>query len=165
VIENYNDYSNEILPKFEIFDDRVEITSAGSLSVGISEDDFFEGISHPKNKEIMRIFKDLELVEQLGSGVPRIIKVYKRDSFKFMDNFTRVTFCKGGQIGGKIDVTDRQNNILNLIKQNPKISRKKISEILDINQSAVLKHLESLKDKNRLVRVGGTRGYWEVLNS
>jgi len=164
VIENYNDYSNEIPPKFEIFDDRVEITSARSLPISLSENDFFEGISHPKNKEIMRIFKDLELVEQLGSGVPRSIKVYKKDSFKFMDNFTRVTFYKGGQIGGQIDLTNRQNDILSLIKQNPKISRKKISEILDINQSAVLKHLESLKDKNRLVRVGGTRGYWEVLN-
>lgn len=168
----HNDYSNEIPPKFEIFEDRIEITSSGSLPVGISEDDFFEGISHPKNKEIMRIFKDLELVEQLGSGVPRIIKAYEKDSFKFMDNFTRITFYKGGQIGGQIgghiggqiDLTDRQNDILNLIKQNPKVSRKKISEALDINQSAVLKHLESLKDKNLLKRVDGTRGYWEVLD-
>ena len=155
----HNDYSNEIPPKFEIFKDRLEITSAGSLPIGISEDDFFEGISHPKNKEIMRIFKDLALVEQLGSGIPRIIKAYQKDSFKFMDNFTRVTFYKGGQI----DLTDRQRDILNLIKENPKISRKKKSDILEINQSAVLKHLDILKEKNRLARVGGTRGYWEVL--
>ncbi len=40
----------------------------------------------------MRIFKDLELVEQLGSGVPRILEAYNRDCFNFLDNFTRMSF-------------------------------------------------------------------------
>jgi predicted HTH transcriptional regulator len=35
----------------------------------------------------MRIFKDLELVEQLGSGIPRILEYYGKDSFSFSDNF------------------------------------------------------------------------------
>jgi len=38
----------------------------------------------------MRIFKDLDLVEQLGSGIPRILQYYKRDYFHFSDNFLRV---------------------------------------------------------------------------
>ena len=37
-----------------------------------------EGYSVPRNKELMRIYKDVELVEQLGSGVPRIIETYDR---------------------------------------------------------------------------------------
>ena len=47
--------------------DRIEITSAGGLPEGLSKQEFFEGFSVPRNKELMRIFKDLELVEQLGS--------------------------------------------------------------------------------------------------
>ena len=39
-----------------------------------------------------RIFKDLELVEQLGSGVPRILQSYDKKCFRFMDNFIRMTF-------------------------------------------------------------------------
>ena len=38
----HNDYSNEIPPKFEIFDDRLEITSAGSLPEGMDTHEFFE---------------------------------------------------------------------------------------------------------------------------
>ncbi len=68
------------------------ITSAGSLPEGISEEDFFDGVSVPKNKELMRIFRDLELVEQLGSGIPRILHAYGKESFRFMDNFTRISF-------------------------------------------------------------------------
>jgi ATP-dependent DNA helicase RecG len=87
----HNDYTREVPPKVEFFNDRIEITSYGGLPDGLSEEDFFEGVSMPRNKEIMRIFKDLELVEQLGSGVPRILQSYGRDCFCFLDNFIRMT--------------------------------------------------------------------------
>ncbi|HLW41246.1 MAG TPA: ATP-binding protein [Flavobacterium sp.] len=44
-----------------------------------------------RNKELMRIFKDLDLVEQLGSGIPRVLQAYAKDSFHFSENFLRVT--------------------------------------------------------------------------
>jgi predicted HTH transcriptional regulator len=40
----------------------------------------------------MRIYKDVDLVEQLGSGVPRILETYGKECFKFSDNFLRMTF-------------------------------------------------------------------------
>jgi predicted HTH transcriptional regulator len=40
----------------------------------------------------VRIFKDLKLVEQLGSGIPRILKHYDKKSFYISDNFIRLTF-------------------------------------------------------------------------
>lgn len=88
----HNDFTNEIPPKFEIFDDRIEITSAGSLPDSLSTEEFFMGISVPRNKELMRVFKDLDLVEHLGSGVPRILKSYPRESFYFTENFLRMVF-------------------------------------------------------------------------
>ncbi|MEH6705800.1 MAG: ATP-binding protein [Galbibacter orientalis] len=90
----HNDYTTEVPPKFEIFDDRIEITSTGGLPNGLSKEDFFEGYSVPRNKGIMRVYKDLELVEQLGSGVPRILETYSKDCFKFSDNFLRMVFPK-----------------------------------------------------------------------
>lgn len=70
----HNDFSNEVPPKFELFPNRIEITSAGGLPDGLSQKEFFLGFSVPRNKELMRTFKDLGMVEQLGSGVPRILK-------------------------------------------------------------------------------------------
>lgn len=93
----HNDYTNEVPPKFELFSDRIEITSAGSLPEGLSRDEFFEGYSVPRNQEIMRIFKDLDLVEHLGSGVPRILESYGKDCFIFSDNFLRMVFPSAGQ--------------------------------------------------------------------
>jgi hypothetical protein len=88
----HNDYSFEVPPKFEIFPNRIEITSAGRLPESLSREEFFNGISIPRNKELMRIYRDLELVESLGSGIPRILRAYGEDCFTFTDNFVRITF-------------------------------------------------------------------------
>lgn len=99
----HNDYTAEVPPKFEVFDDRIEITSAGGLPEGLSKDEFFEGFSVPRNKEIMRIYKDLNLVEHLGSGVPRMLESYSKDCFKFTPNFLRMTFPSAAPIGDLVD--------------------------------------------------------------
>jgi predicted HTH transcriptional regulator len=64
----------------------------GSLPQGMKEKEFFEGYSVPRNKELMRVFRDLELVEHLGSGVPRILKYYEKECCRFTENFLRMTF-------------------------------------------------------------------------
>ena len=40
----HNDYTREIPPKFEIFSDRLEITSYGGLFEGMTQEDFFDGL-------------------------------------------------------------------------------------------------------------------------
>jgi len=75
----HNAYSRDVPPKFELFADRLEITSAGGLPQGFSQDEFFMGYSVPQNKELMRVFRDVDLVEQLGSGIPRILQSYTKN--------------------------------------------------------------------------------------
>jgi len=88
----HNNYSNGSCPKFEFFSDRLEITSAGGLPYGLRKEDFFDGHSAPRNKEIMRVFRDLEIVEQLGSGIPRIIDAYGKECIQLSNNFFRLVF-------------------------------------------------------------------------
>lgn len=76
----HNDYSFEVPPKFEIFPDRLEITSAGRLPESLSREEFFNGISIPRNKELMRIYRDVELVESLGSGILQMTILDKPNS-------------------------------------------------------------------------------------
>ena len=47
----------------------------------------------------MRIYRDVELVESLGSGIPRILRAYGEDCFKFTDNFIRITLPISAQDG------------------------------------------------------------------
>ena len=65
--------------------------------------------------------------------------------------------------GGEIELTERQRDVLNLIQATPMLSAKALADRLGINKSAVEKHLNALKKKGVLRRVGGTICYWEVL--
>ena len=63
-------------------------------------------------------------------------------------------------------LSERQKEILKLIINNPKISRKELSEHIGINQSAIQKHLDTLKRKNIIKRIGPAKGgHWEVVGS
>ena len=83
----HNDFSHEIPPVFEIFSDRMEFTSYGGLIQGQSKEDFFSCSSMPRNRELMRVFKDVGLVEQLGSGMSRILQFYDKSIFEISDYF------------------------------------------------------------------------------
>lgn len=70
----------------------------------------------------------------------------------------------GGAIGGAIlELTERQNEVLSIIAEDPAISYRLIARHLNINESAVLKHINILKEKGFIVRKGGTRGKWGIL--
>ena len=80
----------------------------------------------------------------------------------------------GGPIGGPIEeqvafysasLSKRQLEVLEIIKANTKISRRKLAEQLNINVSAVQGHLDLLKEKGVLSRKGGTRGIWVILEN
>src|SRR5690606_8722432 len=176
----HNDFTREVPPKFEIFANRIEITSAGTLPEGLSEEDFFDGVSIPRNRELMRVDRDLELVEQLGSGVPRILESYGRECFRFMDYFIRMTFpasevvtLQDGVVDGLADgladglvdgLAESQRKIVELIRVNPRISKKEMAERIGISTTAIDKHIKRLRDINILTRVGSDRtGYWDLL--
>ena len=88
----HNDYSYGNSPIVELYSDRIEITSAGGLPQELSQEEFLEGVTAPRNKELIRVFKDVDLIENIGSGVLRILDAYDKSCFKFMEHFLRVSF-------------------------------------------------------------------------
>ena len=125
----HNDYTLEIPPKFEFFNDRIEITSFGSLPQGMTEKEFFEGYSVPRNKELMRVFRDLDLVEHLGSGVPRILRSYGKECFKFTENFLRMIFPATTQ--DTAQVTAQVKELIEILSK--EMDRQEIQDMLGLS--------------------------------
>ena len=88
----HSDYTLSTTPIIELYSDRIEITSGGGLPQGLSQEEFLEGVTAPRNKELIRVFKDVDLIENIGSGVLRILDSYDKSCFKFMEHFLRVSF-------------------------------------------------------------------------
>jgi biotin operon repressor len=74
----------------------------------------------------------------------------------------------GGQktdVGGQKRWSENVIRLLELIQEKPDITRKKLSEALKINFSAVQKHLEKLKNEGIILREGSDKkGSWKVIN-
>lgn len=67
------DYSQRGAPiRISFFDDRIEIENPGILLPGMTLADMRDGVSKIRNHVIARVFRELNLVEQWGSGVRRI---------------------------------------------------------------------------------------------
>ncbi|MDE0005188.1 MAG: helix-turn-helix domain-containing protein [Rhodospirillaceae bacterium] len=68
------DYSQRGAPiRVAIFDDRLEIENPGLLPFGITLDELPRGVSKLRNRVIGRVFHEIGLAEQWGSGAQRMI--------------------------------------------------------------------------------------------
>ena len=177
----HNDYSSGIPPVFEIFSDRISVTSYGGLPQEITREDFFNGVSAPRNKELMRVFKDVELVEQLGSGMERIMKVYDESNFEFLPNFLRINFYFDKNVMtylGKNEqettqettqenyfmLNETQLEIVKLIKANSSITQREMAEKLDMTRDGIKYNMNVLKEMKIIMREGSTKkGGWKIL--
>ncbi len=156
--------------------DRIEITSTGGLVQGMTEEEFFSGYSAPRNKELMRVFKDRHLVEQLGSGMIRILKKYDCSIFTITPNFIKVAFPfltirPDGVLSGGINsglnggLNGGLKLLLDVIKSNPGIKAKDASALLDNRPvSTIEKQIRELTGKGLIERRGSKKsgGYYVV---
>ena len=89
-----------------------------------------------RNKELMRVFRDVEMVEALGSGMPVILRKYGRESYSFLQHFIRLTIpiLNGGDPKNVTknepkNVTKNENQ--NVTKNEPKNVTKSKSLVTD----------------------------------
>ena len=69
------DYSLQGIPiRIACFDDWIEIENPGILAPGMTIDAMKRGVYKLRNRVIARIFRELNLIEQWGSGVSRIFR-------------------------------------------------------------------------------------------
>ncbi|MDY0206402.1 MAG: helix-turn-helix domain-containing protein [Pseudomonas sp.] len=69
----HSDYSQRGTPiRIAFFDDRIDIESPGMLLPGMTIEDMKSGVSKIRNPVIARVFRELRLIEQWGSGIKRI---------------------------------------------------------------------------------------------
>ena len=176
----HNDYVYGAPAKIELFSDHLEITSIGRIPQGLSMEDFFNGVSLPRNRELMRVFRDVEVVEALGSGMQRIMRKYSKENFEFGDNYVRLIVpynwkedqkkvteevTVGVTEGVTEGVTDTTSDkLLRLINANPSITIPRMMNALSMSDSGIRKVLRNLQAKGVLRRVDGrSKGHWEII--
>ena len=162
-------WTEEIPPAVYIFDDRIEIVSNGGLPSALTIEDFFEGVSKPVNKKLLKIFNDLEYTDQTGHGIPLIVEKYGKEAFYISEHTIIVkipidkTLLEEIQSNNE-DLNEIEEKILLYIKSNPKYTICDLADLSKFSKSYINKVIKSLKNKKYIERVGADKnGYWKIL--
>lgn len=160
----HNDYSVGSEPYIIIHDDRFELYSYGGLPQGLSKEEFFKAKSLPRNRELMRVMSDLDMGEQLGRGMRRIMKHLKEEDFEITDNFLVINFrysnnalnmldTKPSKVGSNL--TEQEQIIIEYIKKYNFIRRSTVEDILDVKKSRANEILAMMVEK-QIIKINGT---------
>lgn len=164
-------WSEEIAPTVYIYDDRIEIVSNGGLPSALTEEDFYEGISKPVNKKLLKIFGDLDYIDQTGHGIPLIVKNYGKKAFYISQHTIIVTIPLNKKLLENVenqnvynDLNETEIKVLNLIVSNVKYTIKDLAIITNFSERYINRIIRSLKDKMYIKHIGANKnGNWKIL--
>ena len=128
----------------------------------------------PRNRELMRVFRDMEFVENFGSGIQRILRVYDRSIFQISDNFIITEFKYDPEVlkkvrnavvhGEPVKLTATAQKVLALIVEQSNITLEILTEKIGVSRETVKRAIKLLKQSGHIERIGSDKaGYWKVL--
>ena len=167
----------------DIYEDRLTITSPGGMYNGmlIQDLDIADVSSERRNPILANVMAQLDYMEKRGSDLTRIcnetqaLDGYKdelKPIFKSTPTqFQTIIFASsdkqnvGDFVGdmSETKLTERQQKILNLIKESPTISAKQMSETLSVTTRTIERDLSMMKKAGVLKREGKDNdGVWII---
>ncbi len=132
-----------------IFNNRIEITNPGGLPFGQTLSSALAGISKLRNKIIGRLFRQIKLIEQLGSGLRRVIKVYqqlntKKPKFEEINhNFRATLYPRTEEIK---PLVLWQIKLLDSLKESNTLTTKDIAAIWGVTTRTARTRLKEMLD-------------------
>ena len=152
------DYSQRGAPiRLAIYDDRLEIENPGLLPFGLTVADLPLGVSKLRNRVLGRVFHELGLVEQWGSGVQRMIAACRDaglapPALEEIGIRFRVTLRSAQVTAPRLDETDRR--IIAFVKAPDGRATREIAEEIGLTPRATRTRLASLVDRGLIREIG-----------
>lgn len=169
----------------EVYDDRVEIVSPGGVPKGITKENFGKR-SIARNPVIADLLRRTHYIEKAGTGIGRMRESMKNAGLKEpnfeSDEFFETKFLRPSYYDkdygtydlakqkyykvndSAIILTNLQSEIVNIIKENSRVTQAEIAEKLKVSRQTVAVNLKKLSEKGAVERIGTNReGYWKVL--
>ena len=169
----------------DIYDDRLVVTSPGGMYNGmlIQNLDIADVSSERRNPILANVMAQLDYMEKRGSGLTRIcnetkaLNGYKDELMPMFKStptqFQTTIYASSDELGlGNVtkDVTkelsERQNIILDLIKENPLVTIPEMSLKIGVVIRTVKRDIEYLQSNGFIIREGGRKeGHWKILKN
>ena len=156
----HRDYGFQASALISIYEDRIEFVSVGGLVSGIDLEDIMMGISVCRNQNLANVFYRLQLIEAYGTGIRKILNAYhdvkQKPGIQHTQNAFKIILPNRNQSLERKEeyevLSKTEQQIIELMKQNGKLSRKEIETKLELSTSTALRLLKKLTEKNLVVQ-------------
>ena len=166
----HREYLSSAPTFINIFSDKIEFTNPNNPRVfgRINPKQF---TPYAKNPSISKLMLQMGRVEEVGSGIRNLDKYLhlfsKGATYEFIDEEFFSTIIYLGEKNKeeiKIIKLKTTRKILEIIKENPQVSRKELTLLIGgITEDGVKYHLNRLKEQGVLKRIGPDKGgYWKI---
>jgi len=143
--------------KVAIFDNRIEITNPGALPFGLTLESALSGVSKLRNRVIGRVFRELKLIEQWGTGLNRIILAcqdYGQQPPQFEEIGTTFRVTLFSQPVKDRKLPDWHTRLMVHLSKHKEIKTKEAAEIWKTSDRTARTRLRNLLKQGYLVEVG-----------
>ena len=139
-----------------IFDDRIEFTNPGGLPFGQTLQKALSGFSRLRNRVLGRVFRELHLIEQWGSGLQRIFAICERQGLKKpeieeLGNQFRLTLFSSPV--EKAQLHSWEQILLQELRAQGSLTPKEIAKLWKVSSRAVRQRLKKMLDEGSVLRV------------
>ncbi len=157
----HRNYHIQAPSKISIYDDRVELFSPGNFSGPIEEDQLLKGLTYLRNPAICKIFREIGLVEKMGTGFINIFKSYEAWGLEKPQIIEGANFIKCILPRGSAQLTtakeEPEEDILSLFYSQNEITTQDVMNKFSISRATAQRWLSLLIEKRLIERIGRTR--------
>jgi ATP-dependent DNA helicase RecG len=169
-------------PQVSFYSDRIVFTSHGGIPHGMTEEEFYSGVSRPRNAVLMRVFLNLGIVEHTGHGIPMIVEKYGREAFDIHQNHIDVTLPFNQAVLASVpqngtnddtddesirfneDLSDTEKKVILELIKNPRNTYNHLASEIGVSRRTVSRAVASLVEKKYIERIGNNKsGYWKII--
>ncbi len=171
VHRNYRSSSDSIV---KVYNDKIEFYNPGRLPDDITVEDLLNNTynSNPRNKLIADLFKDLGHIEKYGSGIKRVINLFKKENLPIPEfenisgGFMVTVFAKSNKDTLNDTLNNRHKILLKMIKDNKYVKQEEMAEKCTISIETIKRDIKKMQKNKLIQRIGSKKsGYWKIINN
>lgn len=144
-----------------IFDDRIEFINPGGLPFGQTLQKALAGFSRLRNHVIGRVFRELKLIEQWGSGLQKIFTACKKRGLKQpqieeLNNQFRLTIFSIRKEEELAQTQAWEIELISHLQQIKSITTKEAAKLWDVTDRTARSRLTLLIKEGAIQRIGSS---------
>ncbi|MEK6960675.1 MAG: RNA-binding domain-containing protein [Nanoarchaeota archaeon] len=164
----HKDYYSPAAAQVNIFDDRIEISNPGALPRELKIQDLpFLGLGIPRNPTLYRLLSDVNIVEGLGTGFPRMFQAMRNAGLpdphpEDLGTIFKLTLYNKFP-SKKWGLNERQQRAIGYIHEHKIITANRYASLYDISKPTAISDLAGLVKYGLVHKIGKGRATHYVL--